>query len=109
MGKEKRRASSHATAMQCITYLSDCDRPAQDRVLVSGGGNMGQVNRWLGCIEYGEEPELSDMPDAVTAVSLLKLLFREERLGPLVLHDTAKVNTKLLYLLYMYGGTVYTV
>ncbi len=61
-------------------------------MLVSGGGSMGRVNRWLGCINYGDEPDLTDMPDAATAVSLLKMLFTEERLGALIPNDTAKVS-----------------
>ena len=55
---------------------------------------MGRINKWLDCISEGEDPDLSDMPDAITAVCLLKMLFKDGRLGgSLIPHDVAKVNT----------------
>lgn len=53
-GRGKVYSSSYRTAMKCITYLSEGNRPALDRVFTSVGGNMGRVNRWLDSIDKGE-------------------------------------------------------
>ena len=43
-------------------------------------------------LNFPQDADLSDMPDAITAVGLLKELFREGRIGCLVQHELAKVG-----------------
>jgi len=95
-GRTSSYGSAFKTAIKCVTYLSGGDHPAEDRVFMGVGGNLDKVKNWLHTIDRGEDADLSDMPDAITAVGLLKELFREGRIGCLVQHELAKELCELV-------------
>lgn len=75
-------ACYYKAALKCISYLSEAKW--SDQFFVSAHSDQQRVRQWLEQVDYGQDADLSAMPDGVTAVTLLCQLLDKARLGPLV-------------------------